>query len=99
MSCVAERLVVNAAKPTPQPRLAHVAAAIGDPARAAMLSRLLDGRYHTAAELARQADVAASTASQHLKILLQAQLVRVRPQGRHRYFMLADGDIAHALEA
>jgi hypothetical protein len=64
-----------------------------------MLSRLPDGRYYTAAELARQADVAASTASQHLKILTQAQLVTVRPQGRHRYFMLADGDVAHALEA
>ena len=90
---------MSASRSSPQPRLAHVAAAIGDPARAAMLSRLLDGRYHTAAELARQANVAASTASQHLKILSQAQLVSIRPQGRHRYFMLANGDVAHALEA
>lgn len=90
---------MNLRRPSPQPRLAQVAAAIGDPARAAMLARLLDGRCHTAAELARQADVAASTASQHLKTLTLAQLVTVRPQGRHRYFMLADGDVAHALEA
>jgi DNA-binding transcriptional ArsR family regulator len=82
-----------------QPRLAHVAAAIGEPARAAMLARLLDGRYHTAGELASQAGIAASTASQHLKVLEDAQLVRVRPQGRHRYFMLADANVAHALEA
>lgn len=99
MSVRAERSVVISGRPSPQPRLAQVAAAIGDPARAEMLSRLLDGRYHTAAELARQAGVAASTASQHLKILTLAQLVTVRPQGRHRYFMLADGDVAHALEA
>ncbi len=90
---------MSAPRPLPQPRLASVAAAIGDPARAAMLSRLLDGRYHSAGELARQADVAASTASQHLKILSEAQLVAVRAQGRHRYFKLADGDVAHALEA
>jgi DNA-binding transcriptional ArsR family regulator len=82
-----------------QPRLAHVAAAIGEPARAAMLARLLDGRYHTAGELASHAGIAASTASQHLKVLEDAQLVRVRPQGRHRYFMLADANVAHALEA
>jgi DNA-binding transcriptional ArsR family regulator len=91
--------VVSPTRPVPQPRLAYVASAIGDPARAAMLSRLLDGRYHTAAELAAQAGVAASTASQHLKVLADAQLVSVRPQGRHRYFMLSDGDVAHALEA
>lgn len=84
---------------SPQPRLAHVAAAIAEPARAAMLGRLLDGRYHTAGELAAHAGIAASTASQHLKILADAQLVRLRPQGRHRYFMLADADVAHALEA
>jgi hypothetical protein len=64
-----------------------------------MLARLLDGRYHTAGELAAQAGIGASTASQHLKILAEAQLVRMRPQGRHRYFMLADANVAHALEA
>lgn len=84
---------------SPQPRLAHVAAAIAEPARAAMLARLLDGRYHTAGELAAHAGIAASTASQHLRILTDAQLVRPRPQGRHRYFMLADANVAHALEA
>ena len=91
--------MVRGAPRAPQPRLAHVASAIGDPARAAMLSRLLDGRYQTASELAKDAGIAPSTASQHLAVLLDAQLVRVRPHGRHRYFMLADGNVAHALEA
>lgn len=90
---------MNTRRPTPQPRLARVAAAIGEPARAAMLSRLLDGRYQTAGELARHAQVVASTASQHLKLLSEANLVQVRQQGRHRYYMLADSDVAHALEA
>ena len=82
-----------------QPRFARVAAAIGDPTRALMLSRLLDGRYYTATDLAEHAGIAASTASQHLKLLVDEHLVRVRPQGRHRYFMLADANVAHALEA
>jgi DNA-binding transcriptional ArsR family regulator len=82
-----------------QPRFARVAAAIGDPTRALMLSRLLDGRFYTASELAQHAGVAAPTASQHLKLLVDEGLARVRAQGRHRYYMLADGNVAHALEA
>ena len=82
-----------------QPRFARVAAAIGEPTRALMLSRLLDGRCYTATELAEHAGVAASTASQHLKLLVDEGLAQVRAQGRHRYFMLADADVAHALEA
>jgi DNA-binding transcriptional ArsR family regulator len=82
-----------------QPRFARVAAAIGDPTRALMLSRLLDGRYYTATDLATHAGVAAPTASQHLKLLVEEGLARVRAQGRHRYYMLADANVAHALEA
>ena len=85
--------------PTPQPRFARVAAAIGDPTRALMLSRLLDGRFYTATDLAQHAGVSAPTASQHLKLLVAEGLARVRAQGRHRYYMLADGNVAHALEA
>lgn len=82
-----------------QPRFARVAAAIGDPTRALMLSRLLDGRFYTAGDLAAHAGVSAPTASQHLKLLVDEGLARVRAQGRHRYFMLADANVAHALEA
>jgi DNA-binding transcriptional ArsR family regulator len=76
-----------------------VAAAIGDPTRARMLARLLDGRHYTAKELADHAGVAAATASQHLKLLVDERLASVRAQGRHRYFTLADGNVAQALEA
>ena len=82
-----------------QPRFARVAAAIGDPTRALMLSRLLDGRYYSATDLATHAGVAAPTASQHLQLLVDEGLARVRAQGRHRYYMLADANVAHALEA
>lgn len=85
--------------PIVQPRFGRAAAAIGDPTRSLMLARLLDGRLYTATELADCAGVAASTASQHLKVLIEERLIRVRAQGRHRYFTLADGNVAHALEA
>jgi DNA-binding transcriptional ArsR family regulator len=85
--------------PIIEPRFARVAAAIGDPTRALMLARLLDGRHYTATELAIHAGVTPPTASQHLKLLVDEVLIRVRVQGRHRYFTLADGNVAHALEA
>lgn len=74
---------------TAEPRLARIAAAIADPTRARMLARLLDGRLHTAGELATHAGVTAPTMSAHLKLLVDEGLARVRPQGRHRYFGLA----------
>ena len=86
-------------KTTPEPRFARIATMIGDPTRARMLAHLLDGTLATAGELARAVDVTPQTASAHLAKLLDAELVSMRAQGRHRYFKLADGDIAHALEA
>jgi len=82
-----------------EPRLARVAAAIGDPSRARTLTRLLDGRLHTAGELAEHAGITPPTMSAHLKLLVDEGLARVRQQGRHRYYGLADSDVAHALEA
>ena len=86
-------------KTTPEPRFARIATMIGDPTRARMLAHLLDGTLATAGELARAVDVTPQTASAHLAKLLDAELISMRAQGRHRYFKLADGDIAHALEA
>lgn len=64
-----------------------------------MLACLLGGRYASAGELARVATVSPSTASAHLGTLLDAGLVACEPRGRHRYFKLADAEVAHALEA
>ncbi len=84
---------------SPEPRFAKVAAMIGDPTRARMLSALMGGQYLAAGELAASAGVTAQTASAHIAKLVDAELVVVRSQGRHRYFRLANADIAHALEA
>lgn len=85
--------------PAYEPRLARLAAMIADPARSRMLAYLLDGHFASAGELAAAASVSASTASGHLAKLLDAALVVAEPRGRHRYFKLADADVAHALEA
>lgn len=83
----------------PEPRFARIAAVIGDPTRARMLSALMGGQYLAAGELAAAAGVTAQTASTHIARLLDGELVVMRTQGRHRYFRLADADIAHVLEA
>ncbi|HEY2929064.1 ArsR/SmtB family transcription factor [Piscinibacter sp.] len=83
----------------PEPRFARIAAMIGDPTRARMLAALMGGQYLAAGELAASAGVTAQTASTHIAKLVDADLVVARSQGRHRYFRLADEDIAHALEA
>ena len=72
---------------------------IGDPTRARMLGALLGGGFMAAGELAQAAGVTPQTASTHIAKLVDSELVVARSQGRHRYFRLADADIAHALEA
>jgi DNA-binding transcriptional ArsR family regulator len=76
-----------------------VAALIGDPARARVLSALGDGRELAASVLADEARVAPSTASVHLAKLVDGGLVVAERHGRHRYFRLAGPDVARALEA
>jgi DNA-binding transcriptional ArsR family regulator len=80
------------------PDIASLAALMGDPARANMLSALMSGMALTAGELAREASVTAQTASAHLGKLQEARLVVLEVQGRHRYFRLAGPDVAGALE-
>src|ERR687888_383774 len=79
--------------------LAAGAGAIADPARAAMLEALFDGTPRSAGALAREAGVAASTASHHLGRLLDAGLLVVEPDGRRRAYRLARPEVAGALEA
>jgi DNA-binding transcriptional ArsR family regulator len=79
--------------------LAAVAVLFGDPARAAMLAALADGRALPAGELARRAGVRPATATAHLRRLVEGGLVRVRAQGRHRYHELAGPQVAVVLEA
>lgn len=81
------------------PDIARVAALIGDPARANILSALMDGRALTATELATEAGVSKSTTSIHLGKLEAGGLVRPTQQGRHRYFTLSSAEVADVVEA
>jgi DNA-binding transcriptional ArsR family regulator len=80
-------------------RLARLAAAIAEPARARMLCSLMDGRARTSTELAVIAEVSPSTASVHLAKLKQQELVKVLAQGKHRYYSLHDERVAATLES
>ena len=81
------------------PDIARLAALIGDPARANMLTALMSGKALTASELANEAGITLQTASSHLGKLESAALIRQRKQGRHRYFALAGDEVGSVLEA
>lgn len=80
------------------PNIANMAALIGDPARAAILDALMDGRAWTATELSIEAGVTPQTTSSHLAKLRDGGMIAVAKQGRHRYFRLANAQVAHVLE-
>lgn len=71
---------------------------LAEPACARILLALGDGRALPAGVLAAEAGVAPSTASTHLARLLDANLLTVRPQGRHRYYALAGPHVAELIE-
>lgn len=79
-------------------QVARIAALVGEPARTAMLVALMDGRALTANELAQAGHIGAATASRHLALLVEAGLLRVERQGRHRYHRLASPEVARVLE-
>jgi DNA-binding transcriptional ArsR family regulator len=81
------------------PNIARVAGLIGEPARAEILTALLADRALTAGELAGIAGITKQTVSAHLAKLVDAGLLAVEAQGRHRYFRLAGGDVAQLLES
>ena len=81
-----------------QPSIAEVAALVGNPARANILSVLLDGHALTATELAHIGGVSPQTASGHLSKLTEGRLLLVHKQGRHSYFRLASPLIGQMLE-
>jgi len=80
------------------PNIAKTAALIGDLARASMLTALMGGKALTASELSHEAVVTVQTASSHLRKLQEGGLLKMRKQGRNKYFALANQDVAHVLE-
>jgi DNA-binding transcriptional ArsR family regulator len=81
------------------PDIARIANLVGDPARANMLTALMDGGALTASELALEAGVTVQTASSHLSKLMEGGLLSLAAQGRHRYYGLANAQVASMLES
>ena len=75
------------------------ASLVADATRATFLVALSDGQSLPASELARRAQVTASTASIQLARLVDGGFLSVERSGRHRYYSLVDPEIAAALEA
>jgi DNA-binding transcriptional ArsR family regulator len=90
---------MTAASPLTRYQLAELGSLLAEPARAAILLSLMDGTTRPAGELAKIAGVSAATASAHLKRLFDGGLLALHEQGRHRYFRLANDDVAAWLEA
>jgi DNA-binding transcriptional ArsR family regulator len=67
--------------------------AIADPTRRAVLDFLLSGP-HRVNELAEKFEVSRPAISKHLRILLDARLVRARWQGRERIYEVEAGPLA-----
>lgn len=81
------------------PDIATIAALVGDPGRASMLTALMGGQALTAGELAREAGVTAQTASSHLAKLEAGGLLVGRKAGRHSYYALSGPDVVGLIEA
>ncbi|MFI6511065.1 ArsR/SmtB family transcription factor [Streptosporangium sp. NPDC050855] len=78
--------------------LAALAALLADDTRARFCLALLDGRAWSAGRLAAHAQVAASTASEHLSRLVGGGLLAEERRGRHRYVRLASPQVAQLVE-
>lgn len=81
------------------PNAAKVAALVSESSRAAILTVLLDGRFHPASELAYLAGIKPQTASFHLTKMVDANIVAVEKQGRHRYYGIENQEVAQVMES
>jgi DNA-binding transcriptional ArsR family regulator len=81
------------------PNIARIAALIGDPSRANMVSALMAGKALTARELATEAGILAQTATSHLQQLEAGGIVTRLRSGRHHYFSIASAEAAYLLES
>lgn len=80
-------------------RISAAAAVLAEPARAAMVLALMDGRSRCAKKLALDAGVTPQTASAHLKKLVAANILVSREEGREKHFRIAGSEVAQAVEA
>ena len=86
-------------KKRPINQFSTMALLIGEPARATILWKILDGGMHSATELAIVADLSAQSASMHLSKLVNAGLLSVLKRGRLKYYQFNNANVAYAIEA
>ncbi|WP_276373981.1 helix-turn-helix transcriptional regulator [Chryseolinea sp. H1M3-3] len=79
-------------------KFVSIAGLMCEPTRARMLWNLLDGRAYTASEISIVANTSPTAASNHLSKLLEAEIIKVEIQGRHRYYSLSNSEVAFAVE-
>ena len=79
--------------------LAEIGALVGDPARAAMIEALMDGRALTAGELAFHRPRLAADGQRASAPALPRRAARGVKQGRHRYFRIASPLVAQMMES
>src|SRR5260370_2974509 len=79
--------------------LCRAGAVIGEPSGAAMLWSLLGGESRPASELAMLANVSPQTASNHLKLLLDAGFLKMKAMGRNKFYSLGGPPVAAALKS
>src|SRR4051812_28175429 len=82
-----------------EPDIRRIASLIADPARAKILWTLIDGSTHPAGELAYAADISAQSTSAHPAKLVEGGLLASEVQGRHRYFRIANAQVADVIES
>ncbi|MFP7176984.1 ArsR/SmtB family transcription factor [Priestia filamentosa] len=80
------------------PNVAKIATLVSESSRAAILTVLLDGRFHPVNELAYMAGIKPQTASFHLTKMMDANVVAVEKQGRHRYYGILNEEVAQVME-
>lgn len=80
------------------PNISYIAKLIAEPTRAIILDCLMNNQALPASELAYMARVSHPTISSHLSKLVEGNLLTVEQHGRHRYYRLANQEIAEVLE-
>lgn len=78
--------------------ISEISALIGNPIRSVILWTLLDNRAYTAIELSNIVETSAQNISIHLSKLVNAQLLSVESQGRHKYYKISSPEVASAIE-
>lgn len=81
--------------PLPAPEPARMFAALGDPTRLGLVTRLSDGRARSIAQMGEGLPISRQAVAKHLDVLLDAGLVNRAKSGREVHFAL-DPQALHA---